>query len=227
MTTFFLHENIYRDLSRVADEQITICGAGALGANLTETLARMGMRHLRVIDRDRVEAHNLSTQPWHTQDVGTPKARVLANMLYRAVGARIEPKHTELTSSNAAALLQGSAVVVDTFDNLPSRQAVASTTQALGIPCLHPALGTAGDYGCVLWDDAYTRTLAQGQVAATEAGGAGCDYPLTRPLALLLVATAAELLLRYLLDGSRQGCEITLHDLCITRHDILPGEQEE
>jgi hypothetical protein len=87
--TFFLHENLYRDLTPAADRLITICGAGALGANLAETLARMGLRRLRAIDRDRVAAHNLSTQPWTQQDVGASKARVLAAALYRAVGARV------------------------------------------------------------------------------------------------------------------------------------------
>jgi molybdopterin-synthase adenylyltransferase len=90
MTSFFLHEMLYRDLGPTADRAVTICGAGALGANLAETLARMGLRRLTVIDRDRVEAHNLSTQPWTQQDVGASKARTLALLLYRAVGARVE-----------------------------------------------------------------------------------------------------------------------------------------
>ena len=153
--TFFLHENLYRDLAPAADRLIAICGTGALGANLAETLARMGLRRLRAIDRDRVAAHNLSTQPWTQQDVGAAKARVLAAALYRAVGARVEPQQVELTRANAESLLFGSAVVVDAFDNLPARRAVASAATALGIPCLHIALGGAGDYGCGLWDDAY------------------------------------------------------------------------
>ena len=102
--SFFLHEARYRDLAP-ADRLVTICGAGALGANLAETLARMGLRHLRVIDHDRIEAHNLSTQPWVQQDVGGLKARVLANMLYRAIGARVEAQSTTLITNNAGALL--------------------------------------------------------------------------------------------------------------------------
>jgi tRNA A37 threonylcarbamoyladenosine dehydratase len=84
----------------------------------------MGLCRLRVIDHDRIAAHNLSTQPWVQQDIGELKARVLANMLYRAVGARVEVKSTTLTTDNAGALLSGSTVVVDAFDNLPSRAAV-------------------------------------------------------------------------------------------------------
>src|SRR5687767_7746596 len=122
MATFFLHETLYRDLGRAADRSVTICGAGALGANLPETLARMGLRRLTVIDRDRVEAHNLSTQPWTQQDVGASKARTLAMITYRAVAARVEPRHVELTPGNAPRLLIGSDVVVDAFDNVEGRR---------------------------------------------------------------------------------------------------------
>ncbi len=206
MATFFLHENLYRDLAPAADRLVTICGAGALGANLLETLARMGLRHLRAIDRDRVEVHNLSTQPWTQQDVGAPKVRVMANALYRAVGARVDPRHAELTPANAAALLAESAVVVDAFDNIPARRAVSEAAATLGIPCLHIALGGAGDYGCGLWDADYSLP---GSVSGID----GCDYPLTRPLVLLVAAAAAEVLTGYLLDDSKRGFEVTLRDL--------------
>lgn len=207
--SFFLHEHIYRDLVPIAEQPITICGAGALGANLTETLARMGLRRLRVIDRDRVEVHNLSTQPWQQQDVGAPKARVLANMLYRAVGARVDARHLELTETSAAKLLEGSRVVVDAFDNRPARRAVMEATSAATIPCLHIALGGMGDYGCGLWDDAYV-------IDEGGQGYDGCDYPLTRPLALLVSAAATEVLVNHLLDGSRRNFEVTLRDLRLT-----------
>lgn len=207
--SFFLHERCYRDLTPVLDRLVTVCGAGALGANLAETLARMGLRQLRLIDRDRVEVHNLSTQPWTQQDVGAPKARVLATALYRAVGARVDPRHVELTPDNAVALLNGSALVVDAFDNLPARRAVAQATLALGLPCLHLALATTGDYGCGLWDDAYRLEAGTSTLGAPDT----CDYPLTRPLALLVAAAGAETLTAYLLNGSRHGFEVTLRDL--------------
>jgi predicted ThiF/HesA family dinucleotide-utilizing enzyme len=214
--SFFLHEARYRDLAPAAERLITICGAGALGANLAETLARMGLRRLRVIDHDRIEAHNLSTQPWAQQDVGALKARVLANMLYRAVGARVEAQSATLTASNAGALLSGSAVVIDAFDNLRSRVAVGAASQAAGIPCLHVALGSAGDYGCGLWDSAYLNVVDAGMPADAQPELPTCDYPLTRPLALLVAASAAEVLTRHLLDGSRHGFECTLRDLRIS-----------
>ena len=207
--TFFIHEAHYRDLTPAAERQVTVCGAGALGANLAETLARMGLRRLRAIDRDRVEPHNLSTQPWTQQDVGVPKVRALANALYRPVGARLAPRHVELVPGNAARLLAGSAVVVDAFDNLPARTAVAAACRQLRVPCLHLALGDGGDYSCGLWDEAYPETNDH----TPRAGADRCDYPLTRPLALLVAAAGAEALVCHLLDGSRRGFDLTLRDL--------------
>jgi molybdopterin-synthase adenylyltransferase len=212
--TFFLHEARYRDLTPAAHQLVTICGAGTLGANLTETLARMGLQRLRVIDRDRIEAHNLSTQPWVQQDIGAPKARTLAAALYRAVGARVEPQHVELTHENAERLLSGSAVVVDAFDNLPARAAVAGACRVMAIPCLHIAVAATGDYGCGLWGDAYVE--ASGTAGAPRAQSPEldtCDYPLTRPLGLLVAAAAAEVLVGYLIDGRLRNFECTLRDL--------------
>ena len=209
--SFFLHETRYRDFAPAVDRLITICGAGALGANLAETLARMGLRQLRVIDHDRIEAHNLSTQPWAQQDIGGQKARVLANALYRAVGARVEAHATTLSAANAPTLLQGSTVVVDAFDNIASRAAVGAAADALGVPCLHIALGGTGDYGCVLWNSTYQP----GDPAQAMADS--CDYALTRPLVLLIAAVAAEVLIGHLLDGTQRNVECTLRDLHLVK----------
>src|SRR5690348_14795781 len=106
----FFHEERHASLAPFAGRLITICGAGTLGANLAETLARMGFTRLRVIDKDRVEARNLSVQPYSRGEIGAPKARALANTLYRAVQARVEPMISELTAANAPELLRDSAL---------------------------------------------------------------------------------------------------------------------
>src|SRR5438128_11960899 len=83
----FHHEAIYRgadSLSKLAGLQVTLCGAGALGSQLADNLARQGVQHLRVIDRDRVEEHNVSTQLYGESDVGAWKVEVLRQRLIRA-----------------------------------------------------------------------------------------------------------------------------------------------
>src|SRR5438132_1814597 len=100
--SIFYHEQISRApelMARLRDFAVTVCGAGALGANITESLARSGFGRLTVIDRDRVEERNLSTQPYYRSDIGAFKAKILANSLYRAVGAPVEARAEELTAA--------------------------------------------------------------------------------------------------------------------------------
>ena len=42
----FFHEERHAPLAAVADRPLTICGAGALGGTLAETVARMGFGRL-------------------------------------------------------------------------------------------------------------------------------------------------------------------------------------
>src|ERR1700754_3578154 len=125
MASKFLNEEIYRgaeSVAKLAVPQVTMCGAGGRGAHLAENLARQGFRKLRVIDRDRVEEHNVSTQIYGAADVGAWKAEVVRNRLFRAVEIEVEAITKELSDRNARSLLKESDIVVDTFDNSTSRQ---------------------------------------------------------------------------------------------------------
>jgi molybdopterin/thiamine biosynthesis adenylyltransferase len=195
-------------MERIAGFGVTVCGAGALGANVTESLARGGYRKLRLVDRDRVEERNLSTQPFYRSDVGAPKARVLAAALYRAVGVELEAHVAELGDRNARKLLGGSGLVVDTFDNSTSRQAVSEACRQAEIPCLH--IGLAADYAEVIWDEVYRVPSARQDDV--------CDYPLARNLATLAVAVSCEVTTGFVRDGSRRSYTITLGDLRIERY---------
>jgi molybdopterin-synthase adenylyltransferase len=203
----FFHEERYASLAPFVDKLITICGAGTLGGNLAETLARMGFAHLKLIDKDGVETRNLSTQPYSRAEVGAPKARILANMLYRAVQAKIEPAVTELTPANSEDLLRGSVLVVDAFDDWAARSAVSETARALQLPCLHIGFSPDGLYGSGLWEPHYK--------VPHDTSGDPCDYPLTRPLALVLTALAARSICDHFSKGQSNNFELTWNDLKI------------
>src|SRR6516225_865609 len=114
MADRFQHEASYRgadQLARLASQRLTICGVGALGSQLADNLARQGFRRLRVIDRDRVEEHNVGTQIYNEADVGAWKAEVLRHRLFRAAGVEIEPIVKELSERNARTLLKESDLV--------------------------------------------------------------------------------------------------------------------
>lgn len=211
----FFHEERHASLASFTNESITICGAGALGGNLCETLARMGYTQIKLIDKDRVESRNLSTQPYSRAEVGVPKARALANALYRAVQTRVEPVVAELTTENAPKLLQGSALVIDAFDNREARGAVSKAAKKLHIPCLHIGFSGDGLYGNGLWESGY-------KVPRTVPGDP-CDYPLTRPLAVMLCSLAARSITDYFHSGKQAGFELTWNDLKVT---LSPSEND-
>src|ERR1043165_6385622 len=140
-------------MRQIREMPVTACGAGALGANITESLARQGFGKLRVIDRDRIEERNLSTQPYFRSDVGAFKAKMLANSLYRALGVEVEAIAEDLTQTSVDRCLKGSELVLDTFDNSVSRRLVKASCERLGLACLH--VGLAADYAEVMWNEAY------------------------------------------------------------------------
>jgi molybdopterin/thiamine biosynthesis adenylyltransferase len=208
MADKFHHEAIYRgseQIARLANQHLTICGAGALGSHLADSLARQGFRQLRVIDRDRVEEHNVSTQLYGESDVGAWKVEVLRQRLFRATGVEIEAVRKELGERSARTLLQEGGLVLDTFDNSASRRLVQEQCRALHLPCLH--IGLYADYGEVIWDEQYR--------VPQDVAGDVCDYPLARNLILLAVAVASETIIRFALAGERKDLSVTLRDFAI------------
>jgi molybdopterin/thiamine biosynthesis adenylyltransferase len=210
MADKFHHEAIYRgadQVARFAQLRLTVCGAGALGSHLADNLARQGFRDLRVIDRDRIEEHNVGTQLYGESDVGAWKVEVLRQRLFRASGIEIDAVRKEMTDRTAKSLLQGGGIIIDTFDNAASRRLVQEQCRALQLPCVH--VGLYADYGEVIWDERYR--------VPQDVAGDVCDYPLARNLILLVVAVASEVLVHFTSAGVREDFSVTLRDLAIRR----------
>ncbi len=205
-TTF--HEHLYRGsetMCRIAEAHVTICGTGALGANIAESLARSGFRWLRLIDRDRIEERNLSTQPWRLGDIGAFKATILAYDLYRAVGVKAEGIARELTRENRILFLKGSDVIIDAFDNSVGRRVLKDWGAVEGTPCLH--VGLAPDYAEVIWNEEYH--------VPSSANDDICDYPLARNLVMTAASVACETLIRFLISEKKESRTITFGDYAI------------
>lgn len=204
----FHHEVLYRGdplLARLASLRIVICGVGALGSNLAETLVRQGVARLRLIDHDRVEEHNIGTQTYVQADIGQPKADALRKHLFRVAGVEAEAVRKQLTSDNARVLLKDVDLIVDAFDNSASREIVQQHARAAGIPTLHA--GLFADYGEVVWDAAYR--------VPRDVAGDVCDYPLARNLVIMTVAIVAEEIIRWAGEQPRQNWSLTLRDFAV------------
>lgn len=61
--------------------KITIVGCGSIGSFLALALNKLGFKNLLLIDDDKVEDHNISTQFYLNKDKGQHKIRALANSL--------------------------------------------------------------------------------------------------------------------------------------------------
>jgi len=206
--SMFFHEELHRTtavMQRLKDFPIAICGAGALGGNLTENLARTGLTQIKVIDGDRIEERNLSTQPYYQSDVGAYKVKILTNTLYRALGISLQSINQRLTDDTVHKFLKDSSLVIDTFDNSPSRQSVKDYCTTHQIPCLH--IGLASDYGEIIWNDHYR--------VPSPVNDDVCDYPLARNLVLLTVAVASEAILRFITEQKQDSYTITFADFSI------------
>lgn len=206
--SIFFHEQLYRSdavMTKLKAFPVTVCGAGALGANLAENLVRAGFGKLKVIDRDRIEERNLSTQPYYRSDVGAFKAKILANNLYRAIATKVEAETQEVTAANATQLLKGSQLIVDVFDNSVSRQIVKDYADQTGTFCLHA--GLSSDYAEVIWNEVYR--------VPSDINDDVCDYPLARNLVMLTVAVASEAIASFIATGEQRNFTITLKDLTV------------
>ena len=78
---------------------------------------------------------------------------------------------------------------------------------ALQLPCLHIGFSPDGLYGSGLWEPHYQ--------VLQEVPGDPCDYPLTRPLVLMLTALAARVICDFFSKGQSNNFELTWNDLRI------------
>jgi len=110
---------------RLRAARVLVVGCGALGSAHAETLARAGVGHLRIVDRDFVEPSNLQRQTMFTEadaEQRLPKVIAAANHL-RQINSEveIEPHIIDVNHSNIEQLLDRCDVVIDGTDNFAIR----------------------------------------------------------------------------------------------------------
>lgn len=122
--------------------KVVIVGAGGLGGNIIELLARQGVGFIRVIDGDSFTIHNLNRQLLATeQNIGVNKS-IAAVERIAIINSDIitEAIPQMLTKENAKELLADVDVVVDALDNIRDRLLLSQITRELGLPFVHGAI---------------------------------------------------------------------------------------
>ena len=122
---------------------VVVIGCGALGAMQIEMLARAGVGHLRVIDRDFVECSNLQRQVMFTEQDAIdriPKA-VACESRVRAINSdiNVEAIVTDVNYSNIEGLIAGAGIVLDGTDNFDTRYLINDASIKNNIPWIYGA----------------------------------------------------------------------------------------
>jgi molybdopterin/thiamine biosynthesis adenylyltransferase len=137
---------------RLAQGRVVIAGCGALGSVMASLLVRAGVGHVRLIDRDFVELHNLQRQfLYDEEDVrsGLPKAVAAGQKLQRINSQiEIEPLVADLNAANAERLLADADVVLDAIDNFEGRYLINDVCVNAGTPWVYGAV--IGAYGVTM-----------------------------------------------------------------------------
>jgi molybdopterin-synthase adenylyltransferase len=139
-----------QDQIRLLQSKVALVGVGGLGGTVLEWLARAGVGHMRLIDGDCFEDHNLNRQVLCTQDkLGTSKARAAAERVCRINSSLEVEAHAEfLSHQNARRLVSGCHAVADCLDNIQTRFIVEDAAKKAGVPLISAAV--AGSTGHVM-----------------------------------------------------------------------------
>jgi adenylyltransferase/sulfurtransferase len=147
---------------KLLNSKVVIVGCGALGTVAANNLARAGVGHITIIDRDFVELSNLQRQMlFEEEDVGEPKALAAAKRL-NAINSEIEiePIVADLNHTNVQEILKDANVVLDATDNIQTRMLVNDVCVQNGIPWIYTgAIGTSGMIMNLLPDGPCLRCL--------------------------------------------------------------------
>jgi adenylyltransferase/sulfurtransferase len=137
---------------RLLGSRAVLCGCGALGTVLAETLVRAGVGTLRIVDRDFVELSNLQRQIlFDENDVAErlPKAIAAAEKLRRINSAvTIEPVVADVDHTNVLKLVQGMDLILDGSDNFELRFLVNDASLETNVPWIYA--GVIGSHGQVM-----------------------------------------------------------------------------
>jgi molybdopterin/thiamine biosynthesis adenylyltransferase len=150
---FYSRQIILKELGRrgqkkLAKSKVAVVGLGGLGTVSSLYLALTGVGHLRLIDQDTVELHNLHRQVLYSpEDLHYPKVEVSTKRLRKInPSVEVEAVPENLNMNNVEKLLSEMDCVVDGLDNMRTRYLVNRACAKLGVPYVFgAAIGIEGN----------------------------------------------------------------------------------
>jgi len=188
---------------RLRSSTVLVAGCGALGSNSAEIIARAGVGRIILVDSDTLELGNLQRQGLVNEgDIGDFKAQCVAKALQR-INSEIDIDFvvSRITPKNIEQLLDGVDLVLDGFDNMPSRYLLNDACVKHNVPWVFAAV--AGTFGMTMpiipGKTACLRCLSPEPVPdeyVLTAGNAGLINTIPRAIAALQTTFALKILIR-------------------------------
>ncbi|WP_068617476.1 MoeB/ThiF family adenylyltransferase [Paenibacillus tuaregi] len=206
---------------KLLGSKVLIVGVGALGTGIAETLARAGVGHLVLADRDYVEWSNLQRQQLFSESDAAarlPKA-VAAKERLLAINSEVtvEAFVMDVTLQEIEDLLPGVDLILDATDNFDTRLLINDISQKHRIPWIYG--GCVGSYGI-------TYTILPGEtpclnclLGAIPLGGDTCDTAGIIPSAVQTVVAHQTTEALKLLTGSKEALRGTLLSFDLWRNE--------
>lgn len=138
--------------TRLGESRVVVVGCGATGTVIANHLARAGVGHLTIVDRDFVELNNLQRQLLFDEvDVreGMPKAAAAERRL-RLVNSEIEIQGivADVNAGNVMELIRDADLVLDGSDNFEVRYTLNDACVQVRKPWVY--CGAVSTYGMTL-----------------------------------------------------------------------------
>jgi adenylyltransferase/sulfurtransferase len=161
---------------QLAGAKALLCGCGALGSTIANTLVRAGIGTLRIVDRDFVELSNLQRQSLFDEadaQAGIPKAVAAAEKLRRINSTvNIEPIVADIDPSNIETFCDGMEMILDGTDNFETRFLINDAAVQHGLPWI---------YGGCVGAEGQTMTILPGRTPCLRCLMPECSSPGSTP----------------------------------------------
>ncbi|HRU71017.1 MAG TPA: tRNA threonylcarbamoyladenosine dehydratase [Kiritimatiellia bacterium] len=126
-------------IARLSASRVALFGVGGVGSFVAEALARAGIGHLMLVDRDVVVPSNINRQlvALHST-LGRPKVEVMAERIHDISPAiRVDARQAFYLPDNADEFdFHGFDYIVDAVDTVAAKVELAVRARAAGVPIL-------------------------------------------------------------------------------------------
>lgn len=179
--------------------KVGIAGTGGIGSSVAHLLVRSGVRHLTLVDFDRVEPSNLNRQFYFHDQIGMDKIAMLAQNLKRInPQVSIDAVCDRLKVHNIKARFRHCDIIVEGVDDKETKKQLVEAFAGTSIPVIS-ASGIAGDDCSTIGIKSMGNITIVGDLITDEA-----NRPLFPPKVHIVAALMAAEILK-LMGSMRDG----------------------